>query len=180
MPDTFSTDDLERVLRQSCFEVFNLPLQYNIDQDTLEHKYQMLQRRLHPDNFVNQPNSALSIKVSAHINQAYGILNSPLAKTIALLQQNNIVLDLNIDKELPADFLNEQMELYEEIEDAEGNAEKLEWVAQTLKLKLNELNNKISQNFTKQNYAVIVADTKKLAFYDKLVSLIDKKTEEVW
>jgi Fe-S protein assembly co-chaperone HscB len=118
--------------------------------------------------------------VSAHINNAYNTLNSPLLKTIELLRQNGIVLDLNIDKQLPANFLTLQMELYEEIEDVNSNTEELEKIAHKLVDKANELDDKIAENFAINNFAAIVDDAKKLAFYNKLRSLVDQKIEESW
>lgn len=180
MTSTFSTDELNKILRQNYFEVFNLPLQYNIDQNNLNINYQKLQKKIHPDNFINHPDNLLSIMVSAHINNAYSTLNSPLLKTIELLRQNGITLDLNIDKELPADFLILQMEFYEEIENANGNTEKLEDLAQKLANRVYQLDGKIAQNFTINNFTAIVDDAKKLAFYNKLSLLVDQKIEESW
>jgi|GEM_PF-2555933 len=190
MIGTFSTEDLNKILRQNCFEVFGLPLQYSIDQSLLNNKYQELQKQLHPDKFINHPDSLLSIRVSAHINDSYNTLNSPLLKSIALLQQNGITLDLNVDKELPADFLMEQMELYEEIEDASHDTGKLNDLAQKLIDKVRALSDKISLGFASKgmdsrlrgndSYGIIIEDTKKMAFYNKIAHLIDQKIEESW
>src|SRR5579863_8538664 len=196
MTNTFSTEDLNKILRQNCFEVFGLPIQYNVDQVLLNNRYQELQKQLHPDKFINHPDSLLSIRVSAHVNDACNTLNSPLLKSIALLEQNGIILDLNIDKELPADYLMEQMELYEEIEDASHNTDKLNDLAQKLQDKVRALSDKIALGFASTDYhallhktsndnkddiyAIIIEDTKKMAFYDKIEHLIDEKIEESW
>jgi Fe-S protein assembly co-chaperone HscB len=196
MTGTFSTEDLNKILRQNCFEVFGLPLQYNIDQGLLNSRYQELQKQLHPDKFINHPDSLLSIRVSAHINDAYNTLNSPLLKSIALLQQKGIILDLNVDKELPSDFLMEQMELYEEIEDASHNTDKLDDLAQKLVDKVRALSDKIALGFEcidchalfhkarndsgNNSYGIIIENTKKMAFYNKIAHLIDQKIEESW
>ena len=118
--------------------------------------------------------------VSAHINNAYNTLNSPLLKTIELLRQNGIILDLNIDKELPTNFLMQQMELYEKIEEAEGHTEKLEMLAHKLTSKISELDDKIAQNFVLTNFTAIIDEAKELAFYNKLQLLVDQKIEESW
>jgi molecular chaperone HscB len=196
MTNIFSTEDLNQILRQNCFEVFGLPLQYNVDQAFLNNRYEELQKQLHPDKFINHPDSSLSIRVSAHINDAYNTLNSPLLKSIALLEQNGITLDLNVDKELPADFLMEQMELYEEIEGANHDTDKLDDLAHELVEKMRALSDKIALGFTKidrhvllnktrndngnNSYTTIIEDTKKMAFYNKIAHLIDEKIEESW
>jgi molecular chaperone HscB len=194
MANTYGTDDLNKILRQNCFEVFGLPLQYNIDQSVLSNKYQELQKQLHPDKFINHPDSLLSVKVSAHINDAYTTLKSPLLIAIALLHLKGITFDLNIDKELPKDFLMEQMDLYEEIEDASHDIEKLKVIANKLVINSNSLIDKIAYNFVcvdsclnaddklhKNNlYSNIIEDIKKLAFYNKLIQQIDKTLEQLW
>lgn len=180
MTSAFSTDELNKILKQNCFEVFNLPLQFKIDLETLNTKYQTLQKQLHPDNFINHPDSLLSTMVSAHVNSAYNTLNSPLLKTIELLHQNGISFDLNEDKILPPEFLMLQMELYEEIEDANGNTEQLEKLAQKLVNITNNLDNEIANNFAVSNFSAVIDNAKKLAFYNKLRSLIDQKIEESW
>ncbi len=147
MMSTFSTDDLTKILRQNCFEVFDLPLQYKVDSDTLNSRYQELQKQLHPDKFINHPDSSLSIRISAHINDAYNTLNSPLLKAIALLEQNGIILDLNVDKQLPATVLMEQMELYEEIEDANHDIDQLNTLAAKLAENISKLSDKIGLDF---------------------------------
>jgi molecular chaperone HscB len=197
MISTFGTDDLNKILRQNCFEIFDLPYTYKIDKNTLNSKYQKLQKLLHPDKFVNHPDSLLSIRVSAHINDAYNTLNSPHSKAIALLEQNGIILDLNVDKELPANVLMEQMELYEEIEDANHDIDRLNELAKKLSDKISKLSDKIELDFEGKgidcharpslarndggdSYLVIIEDIKKLAFYNKIAQQIDEKIEESW
>lgn len=188
MTGSFSTDNLNKILRQNCFEVFGLPLQYNIDQNTLNNRHQELQKQLHPDKFVGHPDSLLSIKVSAHINDAYSTLVSPLLRAIALLQQKGITLDLNQDKELPTNFLMEQMELYEEIDEAQQDTDGLNKIAHKLANLAHQLSDAIANNFAKNgmdsnfhgNDRIIIEDIKKLAFYNKLAQLVNEKIEESW
>ncbi|MCC2625692.1 MAG: hscB [Burkholderiales bacterium] len=147
MISTLSTDNLTKILRQNCFEVFDLSLQYKVDHDALNNRYQQLQKQLHPDKYINHPDSSLSIRVSAHINDAYNTLNSPLLKAIALLEQYGVILDLNKDKELPISILMEQMELYEEIEEANHDIDRLNALAKKLSDNIRKLNDKIAQDF---------------------------------
>jgi molecular chaperone HscB len=175
-----NVDDLNQILRQNCFKVFDLPLHYKIDQNTLDSKYRTLQKALHPDNFINHPHSVLSIKVSSHINNAYNTLNSPLFRSIELLKQNGIILDLNINKQLPEDFLSEQMSWHEEIEEAIDNAEALAVIETKLVTKQHALNDKIMYYFANENYDAVIDCIKQLAFYNRLENLVNEKIEELW
>lgn len=180
MAQTFTQDDLNHILHQNCFEVFELPAQYAVSKVQLDNSYHLLQRKLHPDNFIDHPASMLATRVSAHINDAYNTLNSPLLKSLALLRQHGIELNLDTDKELPNDFLLQQMELYEEIDDVEDNLEQLRDLNNKIFLKIKESEALIAQNFDQKNYTSIIENTKKLAFYIKLQKLVDQKIQKLW
>jgi molecular chaperone HscB len=180
MTSKFNTNELNQILQKNCFAVFDLPLEYKIDNIILDNKYQILQKQLHPDKFINHSDSLLSIMVSAHVNNSYNLLQSPLLKAIELLHQHGVSFDLNINSELPEDFLMLQIELYEEIEDIKDNTDKLTEISNKLAMNIKKLEYNIGINFVVKNFSTIVSDTKKLAVFTKLVSVVNQKIEESW
>ncbi|MGM0594555.1 MAG: Fe-S protein assembly co-chaperone HscB [Pseudomonadota bacterium] len=96
------------------FELFELPVTFDVDQEALSLRYRELQRAVHPDRFANASDQEkrLSVQQAALINEAYQTLKTPLARARYLLQVNGIELDDSDTSMAPA-FLMEQMELRE-------------------------------------------------------------------
>lgn len=163
-------EQLQQLLNQNPFTILNQPLQFNVDQNILDQHYQMLQRKYHPDNFVTASAEIklLIIQVSAHINHAYTTLKSPLSRSIVLLALNGIHLDLAQDTSLPEQFLFEQMELHEEIDEARNSIKGLEKIEANLATKINHFELEIEQAFRNKNFIEVTELTKQLAFYTKL------------
>ena len=99
------------------FELFGLPVDFDVDYEALPLRYRDLQKAVHPDRFVNASDEErrLSVQQAAMVNDAYRILKSPLERARYLLKLNGTPLD-DSDTSMPADFLMEQMELREAME----------------------------------------------------------------
>lgn len=175
-----STLDLNSFLKKNYFQVFDLPFEYNIDFLLLNSNYTKLQKLFHPDNFINQPTNELAILASAHINNAYSTLKSPLNRAIELLKHYEINLDLSTDTNLSHEFLLIQMELHENIAEAKKDRDKLNNILHQLITKQQDLNNKISAGFINKDYSTVIDYTKELAFYNRLENLVNTKIENLW
>ena len=102
---------------QNHFELFGLPVGFDVDRDTLSLRYRDLQRAAHPDRFANASDHErrLSVQRAAQINEAFQTLKQPLARARYLLELNGRPLDES-DTAMDSSFLMEQMELRERIE----------------------------------------------------------------
>ncbi|QIL86005.1 co-chaperone HscB [Vibrio sp. HDW18] len=100
------------------FELFGLPIQFELDGSLLSSQFRMLQKRFHPDNFANasERDRLLSVQQAAQINDAYQTLKDPLQRAEYLLSLQGIAM--NAEQQTLQDplFLMEQMELREELE----------------------------------------------------------------
>ena len=69
------------------FELFGLPVNFELDSASLATTYRDLQRTLHPDNFANssERERLLSVQKSSQINDAYSILKSPIQRAEYIL-----------------------------------------------------------------------------------------------
>lgn len=107
-------------LGKNYFELFELPLSFDIDSADLTARYRDLQRRFHPDRYVNASDQdrRLSLQMTAFINEAYQTLNDPLARGRYILGLHGIGTDEETDTVMDPGFLVEQMELREHLEDA--------------------------------------------------------------
>jgi molecular chaperone HscB len=121
--------DIKALITKNYFEIFELLPSFNIDKAILTKLYYQKQKKYHPDNFIrlnndnNNQSSELStiiLQLSSHINDAYYALTHDLPRAITLLKLYGVELDLAKDASLPHEFLLEQMDLYESIDDAKA------------------------------------------------------------
>ncbi len=102
-------------LDQNHFELFDLPVGFDIEQQQLAERYRDLQRTLHPDRFANAPDQErrLSVQKAAQVNEAFQVLKSPLQRARYLLQLAGVDFDDEKETHLDPVFLMEQIELRE-------------------------------------------------------------------
>lgn len=104
-------------LTQNHFELFGLPVNFDIDTQQLSERYRDLQRTVHPDRFANASDRErrLSVEKAAQINEAFQILKSPLNRARYILQLRGVDFDSERDTHFDPMFLMEQIELREEL-----------------------------------------------------------------
>ncbi|MCF7488257.1 MULTISPECIES: co-chaperone HscB [Vibrio] len=101
------------------FELFGLPLQFQLDGSLLSSQFRDLQRQFHPDKFAiaSERDRLLAVQKAAQINDAYQVLKNPISRAEYLLVQHGE--DIRGEQQTMQDpmFLMEQMELREELEE---------------------------------------------------------------
>ena len=97
------------------FELFGLPVAFEVDTARLAETYRELQRALHPDRFANASDRErrLSVQQAAQVNEAYQTLRSPLRRARYLLELRGVGFDDEKQTHLDPEFLMTQMELRE-------------------------------------------------------------------
>jgi molecular chaperone HscB len=107
------------------FELFDLPVSFNIDKKYLRKKYIELSRASHPDYFIsdNEEVKKDTLEFSAVLNKAYKTLGNPDETIKYLLKEKGIIED---DEKyvLSPEFLMEMMELNEELAETEFSGDK--------------------------------------------------------
>ena len=108
-------------LHQNHFELFGLPAVFALDAGALEQRYRQLQREVHPDRFATATDSErrLSMQLATRVNEAYRTLRSPLPRARYLLELAGVDVAAECNTAMPADFLMEQMEWREGLEEAD-------------------------------------------------------------
>jgi molecular chaperone HscB len=101
------------------FAVFGLPRKLAIDLSLLEQKFLQLSWKLHPDNFVNAPESEreLSLKKSSELNDAYRTLRDPLARVEYLLEIQGERKEGEKKQQAPPELLEEVFDLNESLDE---------------------------------------------------------------
>lgn len=103
------------VQTQTHFELFELPVSFDIDLQDLSQRYRELQRAVHPDRFANASDRErrLSVEKAAAINEAHQVLKSPQRRARYMLELQSVSFDDEKDTALDPAFLMEQIELRE-------------------------------------------------------------------
>ena len=108
---------------KNFFEIFSLPVAWEVDFEQLDIKFRALQKALHPDRYAtkNDFEKRLAVQTAATINQAYQTIKNPLSRAQYLLELEN--LDASQETHITSDgqFLMEQMLLREALSEVRGN-----------------------------------------------------------
>ncbi|MHB8256334.1 MAG: Fe-S protein assembly co-chaperone HscB [Acidiferrobacterales bacterium] len=122
---------MQASVEKNFFELFGLPVGFNLDTADLAARYRDLQRQFHPDRYANatDPERRLSLQITAQINQGFQTLKEPLSRGRYLLALQGVNTDEETDTRMDPDFLVEQMELRESLDEARCSAQRGEQLA---------------------------------------------------
>ena len=112
-------------LQSSDFELFGLPERFAQERAAIDARWKALQGEAHPDKFAAQGPAAqrVAMQWSVRINEAYRRLKDPLRRAAYLCELRGAPIDAENNTAMPAQFLVEQMEWREALDDAQGKAE---------------------------------------------------------
>jgi len=102
------------------FELYDLPLSFQLDIVLVKKKFYELSKRYHPDFYVNESDEkqAEILELSTLNNKAYQVLSNPLKRIEYILSLHNMLAEG--DKYvLPQDFLMEMMDVNEALMEME-------------------------------------------------------------
>lgn len=104
---------------QNYFELFGLSEGFELDLSDLSARYQKLQKALHPDKFASasERERRISLQQAAQINSAFQTLKDPLSRARYLLELRGLSFDVEHTTIRDPEFLEQQMELREELAD---------------------------------------------------------------
>ena len=106
------------------FAIFDLPVAFNVDQALLSERYLVLQKSLHPDNFVtaDAQEQRIAMQKSTEVNDALKTLKDPILRAEAIIALNTGEAQDFRNKKSTAKmshFLMQQLEWREELENIE-------------------------------------------------------------
>lgn len=107
---------------QNHFELFHLPQRFAVDMDALDKAFREVQGQVHPDRFTNATDTEkrVAMQWATRANEAYQTLKSPFKRAAYLCELNGIDLQVESNTAMPRDFLMQQMEWREALEDAKA------------------------------------------------------------
>jgi molecular chaperone HscB len=172
-----STEVQAHDFQQDFFQLFGLPAQYRLDGELLDRHYRALQAQVHPDRFshLSEAERRVSMQWATRVNEAYQILSNPARRARYLLSLRGVDAREESNTAMPADFLVEQMEWREAIQEAgeardSGALDKLE---QRLQHETRSLQERLAVAMdTEHDYAAAAESVRKLKFMDRLAEEI--------
>ncbi|MDB5839964.1 MAG: hscB [Herminiimonas sp.] len=110
---------------QNHFELFHLPQRFAIDMTALSEAYHEVQNQVHPDKFANAPEAEkrVAMQWATRANEAYQTLRNPFKRAAYLCELNGVDLQTESNTAMPREFLMQQMEWREALEDAKAAAD---------------------------------------------------------
>jgi molecular chaperone HscB len=107
-------------LQDTDFELFGVPSTFAQERAALDTRWKELQREVHPDRFASQGAAAqrIAMQWSVRINEAYQRLKDPVRRASYLCELNGAPIEAENNTAMPGDFLMQQMEWRESLDDA--------------------------------------------------------------
>lgn len=126
---------------------------FRVDTVKLQHRYQQLQRLVHPDFFSqrSQIEKDFSEKHSTLVNDAYKTLLAPLTRGVYLLKLHGVEIPEGTDYEMDGQFLTEIMDINEKLAEAQNEAAMKE-IESIVRAKQKELTDSVSRAFEQDDF----------------------------
>jgi molecular chaperone HscB len=167
-------------LSKNYFELFNFPLDYQIDLNALRERFREVQKAVHPDRFSadSAQSQRLAMQYAAYANQAFQTLKDPVARGFCLLSLlGRARHDESATIKDPV-FLMQQMEFRERLESA-NREEALEELLAEAESENRALEKKVGEGFRTRElndkFDEIEIALKKMQFYKRLIEEIEEK-----
>jgi len=105
-------------LPTNYFELFEIPVSYDVDLGRMQLRYRDLQKAVHPDKYANASSQErrISMQHTSLINQALHTLKHPVERAMYMLQLKGMDFTMDNQTTMDAAFLMEQMEMRERLE----------------------------------------------------------------
>jgi molecular chaperone HscB len=166
---------------KNYFEIFGLAPAYALDLMHLDSAYRDIQSKIHPDRYANAGDAErrASMQMTTQVNEAYRTLKSPVQRAIYLLALNGVDAGFETNTAMPRDFLVEQMELREKLEEAKSGSD-LDVISRDLAVARRAIENQIQAKIDgEHDYAAARDLVRKLMFLERFGEDIDAAHERI-
>jgi molecular chaperone HscB len=105
------------------FELYQIPISFQLNKALVKEKYFALSRKFHPDFYGNgtADEQAEALEMSSLVNKAFKTFSN-LDLTIKYILELKGLLEEEEKYQLPNDFLMEMMDLNEQLDEADSNS----------------------------------------------------------
>ena len=165
----------------SHFALFGLPEAFSLDQEMLEKAYRDIQSQVHPDRFAHAGDAErrASLQWTTRVNEAFRVLKNPVSRARHLLELHGVDVAFETNTAMPPEFLMQQMELREKLEDSK-DANALDALRSDLLSFRNSLQGEVARAIdTEKDYKAAADLVRKLQFLHRLDEEIDEAYESL-
>lgn len=171
-------------LSRNHFELFGLPVCFDVPQERVDAAYRDIQAQVHPDRFANasEAERRVSMQWATRVNEAYQTLKSPLKRATYLLSLQGIDVGAESNTAMPAAFLMQQMEWREAVEEARASRSinELEDLLRRLRAEMREHYDGLRRQLDEaRDWDAAALTARKLMFLEKLQSEIGDALAEL-
>ncbi|TFW17372.1 Fe-S protein assembly co-chaperone HscB [Massilia arenosa] len=163
---------------QNHFELFHLPVRFEVDLAALDAAYRDVQGQVHPDRFVSATDAEkrVAMQWATRANEAYQTLKNPQKRAAYMCELAGVALDVESNTAMPMEFLMQQMEWREAL--GEAKAEKdvaaLEHLDQQVKLDRKARMLHVGQQLDAHDYQHAAQGVRALMFIDKFAEEVHR------
>lgn len=153
------------------FELFQMPVMFEIDAQQLDAAYREVQGRVHPDKFVTATDAEkrVAMQWATRANEAYQTLKNPLKRAMYLCELNGVDLATESNTNMPTTFLMQQIEWREALDEARDtkNQSALEQLENELIQKRSDLTAAVAHHLNAAQYNDAGELVRQLMFVEK-------------
>ena len=169
---------------KNYFEIFEIPIAFDIDQSKVSDVYRELQKDVHPDRFINESEEErrIAMQLTSLINEALKVIEDPLSRAQYLLKLKGIDLEADTDTAMDPEFLMEQMEFREaiaEVRSQDDPLSELDKMAAQLKAKLKELTDLFQHQYADDALDAARDSIRKMQFIIKAQKEVNEISEQL-
>ncbi len=171
-------------LTRNHFELFGLPAAFSLDRAALDSAYRTIQGTVHPDRFAagSDTDRRLGMQLAAQANEAYRTLRDPALRAGYLCSLRGVDVGIESNTAMPTDFLMQQMEWRERLDDASAGRDTaaLESLRDELADERDALLRLLAAAIDERgDYAEAAGLVRRLMFLDRFGSGIDAAEERL-
>src|SRR4029079_4677760 len=163
------------------FTLFGLPQRFALARADIDARWKALQGEVHPDRFAVQGAAAqrVAMQWAVRVNEAYQRLKHPLRRAAYLCELRGAPIDAENNTAMPADFLVEQMEWREALDEARTEAD-LEALESQLDRARNETLQRIGHLLDQENDAAAASQqVRALMFIERFGHDVEARVDQL-
>jgi molecular chaperone HscB len=168
-------------LQSNDFEIFGLSPAFALDRQALDERWKDLQRQAHPDRHASADAATQrqAMQWSVRINEAYQRLKDPIKRAAYLCELNGAPIQAENNTAMPADFLMQQMEWREALEEASGVADlerMADDVADARRQRLAQVQRCADEQ---RDFAAVAQQVRALMFVERFARDVENRLEQL-
>ena len=160
-------------IAQDHFSLFGLTPRFALDLDALEEAYRRIQAQVHPDRFATAgaAERRVAMQWATRANEAFRTLREPRARAAYLCERNGASIAAEKNTAMPAEFLAEQLEWRERLDEARGDAAALKSLADEIAAAQAEVEKQLADALDRRHdYPAAAVLVRQLMFIERLRS----------